>query len=58
VKKTLVVLLWSILALIAPAAIAGSKNPIVDGQEMYPTQDIIDNALNSADHRPLAWWIH
>jgi hypothetical protein len=30
-KKTFVVLLWSILALMAPAAIAGSKNPIVGG---------------------------
>src|SRR5712691_1450779 len=32
---------------------AGSKNPVVGGQKMYPTKDIIDNAVNSADHTTL-----
>src|SRR5271154_4452184 len=31
----------------------GSKNPVVGGQAMYPTKDIIDNAVNSADHTTL-----
>lgn len=49
-KKTLAIVL---LALVATCAVAGSKNPMVGGQEMYPTKDIIDNAVNSADHTTL-----
>lgn len=49
-KKTLAIVL---LALAATSALAGSKNPMVGGQEMYPTKDIIDNAVNSADHTTL-----
>lgn len=52
-KKTLAILLLSALALAATSALAGSKNPMVGGQEMYPTKDIIDNAVNSADHTTL-----
>jgi uncharacterized surface protein with fasciclin (FAS1) repeats len=26
------------------------KNPVVGGQEMYPTKNIVENAVNSADH--------
>ena len=29
------------------------KNPMVGGQEMYPTKNIIENAMNSADHATL-----
>ena len=29
------------------------KNPMVGGQEMYPTKNIIENAMNSADHTTL-----
>jgi uncharacterized surface protein with fasciclin (FAS1) repeats len=50
VKKTLAIVL---LALAATSALAGSKNPMVGGQEMYPTKDIIDNAVHSADHTTL-----
>ena len=32
---------------------AADKNPIVGGQPMYPNKDIIDNAVNSADHTTL-----
>jgi uncharacterized surface protein with fasciclin (FAS1) repeats len=46
-------LLLSIVAIAMTSAMAGSKNPIVGGQEMYPTKDIIDNAVNSADHTTL-----
>lgn len=49
-KKILATVL---LALVASSALAGSKNPMVGGQEMYPTKDIIDNAVNSADHTTL-----
>lgn len=34
-------------------AIAADKNPIVGGQEMFPTKNIIENAVNSADHTTL-----
>lgn len=35
------------------AATMLAKNPMVGGQEMYPNRDIIDNAVNSADHTTL-----
>ena len=52
-KNTIAILLLSVVALAATSAMAGSKNPVVGGQEMYPTKDIIDNAVNSADHTTL-----
>ena len=52
-NKKIAVLLLSVMALAATSAVAGSKNPMVGGQEMYPTKDIIDNAVNSADHTTL-----
>ena len=52
-KNTIAILLLAVVALAATSAIAGSKNPVVGGQEMYPTKDIIDNAVNSADHTTL-----
>ena len=51
-KKKIAVLLLGIVTL-AVSATAGSKNPMVGGQEMYTTKDIIDNAVNSADHTTL-----
>ena len=48
--------LWKTLSVItlAAASIAvAAKNPIVGGQEMFPTKDIVDNAVNSADHTTL-----
>jgi len=40
---------------LSTAAIAGSmqKNPMVGGAAMYPTKDIVDNAVNSKDHTTL-----
>ena len=52
-KKKIAVLLLGIVALAVSSAMAGSKNPVVGGQEMYPTKDIIENAVNSADHTTL-----
>src|ERR1041385_5923314 len=40
-------------ALLAGSAAFAAKNPIVGGQEMSPLKDIIDNAVNSADHTTL-----
>src|SRR5271169_675608 len=52
-KSRFAVLLLTIVALTATSAMAGSKNPVVGGQAMYPTKDIIYNAVNSADHTTL-----
>lgn len=42
------------LALVAGgASIAVAKNPMVGRAAMYPTKDIIDNAVNSKDHTTL-----
>ena len=38
------------LAITGPAT---AQNPMVGGQPMYRTKDIIDNAVNSADHTTL-----
>lgn len=32
---------------------AYAKNPMVGGQEMFPTKNIVENAVNSADHTTL-----
>ena len=50
-KKFAVVL--SIVALAVTSAMAGMKNPVVGGKEMYPTKNIVENAVNSADHTTL-----
>jgi uncharacterized surface protein with fasciclin (FAS1) repeats len=52
-NKRIAVLFLSVIAMLATSALAGSKNPVVGGQQMYPTKDIIDNAVNSADHTTL-----
>ena len=41
---------------LSTSAVAGNmktKNPMVGGAPMYPTKDIIDNAVNSKDHTTL-----
>jgi uncharacterized surface protein with fasciclin (FAS1) repeats len=38
-------------AIMTVAALA--KNPMVGGKEMFPTKNIIENAVNSADHTTL-----
>ncbi|MEO8002235.1 MAG: fasciclin domain-containing protein [Arenimonas sp.] len=46
----------AITVALSTTAIAGSmqaKNPMVGGAAMYPTKDIIDNAVNSKDHTTL-----
>ena len=51
-KKKIAVLVPGV---VSPAAtsFAGSTNPVVGGREMYPTKDVADNAVNSADHTTL-----
>src|SRR6202142_1024297 len=43
----------TLMALAITSAIAGMNNPTVSGKEMYPTKNIIENAVNSADHTTL-----
>jgi len=50
-RKTFVVV--AVMALAITSAVAGMNNPVVGGQEMYPTKNIIQNAVNSADHTTL-----
>jgi uncharacterized surface protein with fasciclin (FAS1) repeats len=44
---------FSVLAFAASMAVFAAKNPMVGGKEMYPNKDIVDNAVNSADHTTL-----
>ena len=46
-------LVTAVLAIVLTSAVAGMNNPMVGGQEMYPTKNIIENAVNSADHTTL-----
>lgn len=43
----------TLVALAMASAVAGMKNPTVGGKEMYPTKNIVENAMNSADHTTL-----
>src|SRR5579864_4390965 len=40
-------------AMAISSAVAAMNNPVVGGKEMLPAKDIIDNAVNSADHTTL-----
>src|SRR5271169_4677043 len=52
--KKLIGNLLLVFALLVPAAAFAQKDTVmVGGQAMYPTKDIIDNAVNSADHTTL-----
>jgi uncharacterized surface protein with fasciclin (FAS1) repeats len=50
-RKVLVVV--TLIGLAVMSAVAGMKNPMVGGQEMYPTKNIVENAVKSADHTTL-----
>jgi uncharacterized surface protein with fasciclin (FAS1) repeats len=42
-----------IITLIATSAIFAAKDPMVGGHEMFPTKNIVQNAMNSNDHTTL-----
>lgn len=46
-------ILLTLVVLASMSALAGMNNPVVGGKEMYPTKNIIENAVNSADHTTL-----
>jgi uncharacterized surface protein with fasciclin (FAS1) repeats len=47
------ILTFALLALAITSAGAGMGNPVVGGKQMYPTKNIIENAVHSADHTTL-----
>lgn len=51
-EATIAFVLLSALAVLPAVALAKS-DPMVGGQAMYPSKDIVDNAVNSADHTTL-----
>jgi uncharacterized surface protein with fasciclin (FAS1) repeats len=51
--KRKILMVAALMGLAAISAVAGMKDPMVGGQEMYPTKNIIENAVNSADHTTL-----
>ncbi|MDQ6662772.1 MAG: fasciclin domain-containing protein [Acidobacteriota bacterium] len=52
-RKRIGLLAVASLALTVGSVAFAAKNPMVGGQEMYANKDIIDNAVNSADHTTL-----
>jgi uncharacterized surface protein with fasciclin (FAS1) repeats len=42
-----------VITLVAATAIFAAKNPMVGGHEMFPSKNIVQNALNSDDHTTL-----
>jgi uncharacterized surface protein with fasciclin (FAS1) repeats len=50
--RKLAVLLFALVTIVG-SALAGDKPVVVGGQPMYSNKDIIDNAVNSADHTTL-----
>ncbi len=52
-KKLLAVAFLAVLALTAATVSQAQENPMVGGAAMYPSKDIIDNAVNSNDHTTL-----
>jgi uncharacterized surface protein with fasciclin (FAS1) repeats len=51
-KRRLLVVV-TLMGLAAMFAVAGTKDPMVGGQEMFPSKNIIENAVHSADHTTL-----
>jgi uncharacterized surface protein with fasciclin (FAS1) repeats len=42
-----------VLTLVAGSALLAANNPMVGGHEMFPSKNIVQNALNSDDHTTL-----
>ncbi len=51
-SKTLHLLVASIIS-IAPLSTLSAQNPMVGGETMFASKDIVDNAVKSADHTTL-----
>jgi uncharacterized surface protein with fasciclin (FAS1) repeats len=53
VNQKIAISVLCLAALAATIAIAGEKDPMVGGAAMYPTKNIVENAMNSHDHTTL-----
>ncbi len=51
--KRRILVVVTLMGLAVMSAVAGEKDPMVGGQQMYPTKNIIEKAVNSADHTTL-----
>jgi uncharacterized surface protein with fasciclin (FAS1) repeats len=51
--KCKIAVIVALMGLAVIVAVAGTKDPMVGGQQMYPTKNIVENAVNSADHTTL-----
>ena len=45
--------LFAGLVLLSGAAVFAASDPMVGGSKMFPTKNIVENALNSKDHTTL-----
>ena len=52
-KRTTLTIIAVVALAISSAAAGDMSNPVVGGKEMFPTKNIIENAVNSADHTTL-----
>jgi uncharacterized surface protein with fasciclin (FAS1) repeats len=52
-KRLLATVALAVFSLAAAAICVARQDPMVGGAAMYPTRDIVDNAVNSADHTTL-----
>ena len=51
--KKLVSSIFAVALLVSASVTFAQKDPMVGGAEMYPTKNIVENALNSKDHTTL-----
>jgi len=52
-KRTTLTIIAVVALAISSAAAGDMSNPVVGGKEMFPSKNIIENAVNSADHTTL-----
>lgn len=51
--KNLILSVFAVITMAFTTQVYAQKNPMVGGAAMYPTKDIVDNAVNSKDHTTL-----
>jgi len=51
--KKLILTVCAVTVMAFTTQVFAQKNPMVGGAAMYPTKDIVDNAVNSKDHTTL-----
>nr|WP_294872786.1 fasciclin domain-containing protein [uncultured Pedobacter sp.] len=51
--KRIIQSVFAVIVMALSTQVYAQKNPMVGGAEMYPTKDIVDNAINSKDHTTL-----